>query len=134
MVRQAARSRGRAGQSSAAARPGRSRGAGELSVDASGNLTWSWRAAEHLDPVRYPLQPHYRREHWPLINGVYPLADGTVAASLRSVSAVIIIDRASGEISWRLGPDMLPSSTARASCRTARCCCSTTARSAPARA
>jgi hypothetical protein len=58
--------------------------------------------------VRYPLQPHYRREHWPLINGVYPLADGTVAASLRSVSAVIIIDRASGEISWRLGPDMLP--------------------------
>jgi hypothetical protein len=30
-----------------------------------------------------------------------------VAASLRSVSAVIIIDRASGEISWRLGPDIL---------------------------
>jgi hypothetical protein len=76
-------------------------------VDASGNLTWSWRAAEHLDPARYPLQPHYRREHWPLINGVCPLADGTVAASLRSVSAVIIIDRASGEISWRLGRDVL---------------------------
>ena len=35
------------------------------------------------------------------------LADGTVAASLRSVSAVIIIDRASGEISWRLGRDIL---------------------------
>jgi hypothetical protein len=28
-----------------------------------------------------------------------------VAASLRSVSAVIIIDRATGEIIWRLGPD-----------------------------
>ncbi|MGD0242336.1 MAG: aryl-sulfate sulfotransferase [Streptosporangiaceae bacterium] len=27
------------------------------------------------------------------------------AASLRSVSAVIIIDRASGEVTWRLGPD-----------------------------
>ena len=76
-------------------------------IDASGDLTWSWRAAEHLDPARYPLQPHYRREHWPLINGVYPLADGTVVASLRSVSAVIIIDRASGEITWRLGPDIL---------------------------
>jgi hypothetical protein len=74
-------------------------------VDASGSVTWSWHAAEHLDPARYPLQPHYRREHWPLINGVYPLADGTIAASLRSVSAVIIIDRTTGEITWRLGPD-----------------------------
>jgi len=74
-------------------------------VDATGAVTWSWRAAEHLDPALYPLQPHYRREHWPLINGVYPLADGTIAASLRSVSAVIIIDRTDGEIAWRLGPD-----------------------------
>jgi hypothetical protein len=38
------------------------------------------------------------REHWPLINGVCPLADGPVAASLRSVSAVIIIDRATGYV------------------------------------
>jgi Arylsulfotransferase (ASST) len=74
-------------------------------IDASGSVTWSWHAAEHLDPARYPLQPHYRREHWPLINGVYPLADGTIAASLRSVSAVIIIDRATGDITWQLGPD-----------------------------
>jgi hypothetical protein len=74
-------------------------------VDADGTVTWSWRAAEHLDPALYPLQPHYRREHWPLINGVCPLADGTVAASLRSVSAVIIIDRVTGGIIWRLGPE-----------------------------
>ena len=47
------------------------------------------------------------REHWPLINGVCPLADGTVAASLRSVFAVIIIDRATGDVIWRLGPDPL---------------------------
>jgi hypothetical protein len=74
-------------------------------IDASGTVTWSWRAAEHLDPALYPLQRHYRRESWPHINGVYPLADGTVAASLRSVSAVVIIDRATGEVIWRLGPD-----------------------------
>ena len=74
-------------------------------IDASGTVTWSWRAAEHLDPGLYPLQPHYAREHWPLVNGVYPLADGTVIASLRSVSAVIIIDRGTGEVIWRLGRD-----------------------------
>jgi hypothetical protein len=45
-----------------------------------------------------------RREHWPLINSVYPLADGNILASLRSVSAVIIIDRGSGKVIWHLGP------------------------------
>jgi hypothetical protein len=76
-------------------------------VDASGTVTWSWRAADHLDAALYPLQPHYRREHWPHINGVWPLADGSVAASLRSVSTVVIIDRATGEVTWELGPDTL---------------------------
>jgi hypothetical protein len=70
----------------------------------AGAIAWTWRAAEHLDPDRYPLQPHYRREHWPLINSVYPLADGNILASLRSVSAVIIIDRGSGKVIWHLGP------------------------------
>jgi Arylsulfotransferase (ASST) len=68
-----------------------------------GAIAWTWRAAEHLDPDRYPLQPHYRREHWPLINSVYPLADGNILASLRSVSAVIIIDRGTGKVIWHLG-------------------------------
>jgi hypothetical protein len=69
-----------------------------------GAIAWTWHAAEHLDPDRYPLQPHYRREHWPLINSVYPLADGNILASLRSVSAVIIIDRGTGKVIWHLGP------------------------------
>jgi arylsulfotransferase ASST len=76
-------------------------------VDGKGNLVWSWRAIEHLDPADYPLQPHYWREHWPLINSVYPLSDGNVLASLRSVSSVIVIERSSGKVIWRLGPDVL---------------------------
>ena len=76
-------------------------------VDADGTPTWSWRAIEHLDPADYPLQPHYWREHWPLINSVYPLADGNILASLRSVSSVIVIERSSGKVVWRLGSDVL---------------------------
>lgn len=72
-------------------------------VDASGNLLWSWKAIEHLDPKVFPLQPHYAREHWPLINSVHPLKDGNILASLRSVSAVIIISRSTGEVIWHLG-------------------------------
>ncbi len=82
-------------------------------IDASGTVTWTWQAAEHLDPALYPLQPHYRREHWPLINGVYPLADGTVVASLRSVSAVIRRPSSS--------PTRLTRSSARTGTRRTRC-------------
>ncbi|PRH77384.1 aryl sulfotransferase [Streptomyces solincola] len=73
-------------------------------VDADGNTLWSWRAADHLDRDAYPLHPDYAREHWPLINSVTPLDDGTVLASLRSVSAVVVIDRSDGRIVWRTEP------------------------------
>ncbi|CAO3589388.1 unnamed protein product [Absidia cylindrospora] len=71
-------------------------------VDADNNVIWTWRAFDHLDKSDFPLQPHYPREHWPLINTVYPLKDGNILASLRSVSAVIIIERATGKIIWHL--------------------------------
>ncbi|RAG82676.1 aryl sulfotransferase [Streptacidiphilus pinicola] len=73
-------------------------------VGPDGSERWSWRAAEHLDREAYPLHPDYAREHWPLINSVTPLADGNVLASLRSVSAVVVISRATGEILWRTDP------------------------------
>lgn len=71
-------------------------------VDRDGKLLWSWKSIDHLDPKIFPLQPHYPREHWPLINSVFPLQDGNILASLRSVSAVIIISRATGEVLWHL--------------------------------
>ncbi|KAF2270505.1 PQQ enzyme repeat protein [Lojkania enalia] len=71
-------------------------------VSPSGELLWSWKAIDHLDPKKFVLQPHYPREHWPLINSIYPLQDGNILASLRSVSAVIIISRETGEVIWHL--------------------------------
>jgi hypothetical protein len=71
-------------------------------VSSSGELLWSWKAIDHLDTKTFKLQPHYPREHWPLINSVYPLADGNILASLRSVSAVVIISRDTGDIIWHL--------------------------------
>lgn len=67
-------------------------------VGPDGAPIWEWRAVEHLDPAKFALQPHYWREHWPLINSVYPLDEHTVVASLRSVSAVILIDRRTGMV------------------------------------
>jgi hypothetical protein len=67
----------------------------------TGSVLWSWKAIEHLTPAKFPLQS-YAREHWPLINSVWPLRDGNVLASLRSVSAVVIIERATGDVIWHL--------------------------------
>jgi outer membrane protein assembly factor BamB len=74
-------------------------------VDASGKLVWQWKVSERLPRDEYPLQPHYTREHYPLINTVYPMKDGNILASLRSVSAVIIIEKQTGDIIWRVGPE-----------------------------
>lgn len=76
-------------------------------VDADGTVTWTWSAAEHLDREEYALHPAYSREHWPLINSVLPLADGNVLASLRSVSAVVVISRETGEVVWRTEPGVV---------------------------
>lgn len=77
-------------------------------VDAEGNLTWQWKVSERLPRDEFPLQPHYTREHYPLINSVLPMQDERyVLASMRSVSAVIIIERSTGDIVWKLGPEVL---------------------------
>jgi hypothetical protein len=68
----------------------------------TGELLWSWRVEDHLDRKKFPLQPSYAREHYPLINSVCFLKDGNVLASLRSVSAVIIISKHTGEVIWHL--------------------------------
>lgn len=74
---------------------------------ADGTTLWHWKASEHLDPQKFPLNEHFDREHWPLINSVAQLKDGNILASLRSVSAVIIISRITGEILWHLDSTVL---------------------------
>lgn len=76
-------------------------------VDAEGKLTWEWKVSEKLPRDEYPLQAHYTREHYPLINSVFPLKDGNILASMRSVSAVVIISKETGDIIWSLKSDVL---------------------------
>jgi outer membrane protein assembly factor BamB len=72
-------------------------------VDPStGEVLFKWRAIDHLNPEEYQLSPHFDREHWPLINSVNVLKDGNILASLRSVSAVIVISRETGEVIWKV--------------------------------
>ncbi|MFD8705676.1 aryl-sulfate sulfotransferase [Kitasatospora sp. NPDC059648] len=72
-----------------------------------GEVVWRWAAAEHLDPEEIVLDSHYAREHWPMANTVNELADGSVMVGFRSASTTVVIDRATGDVTWRLGPDVL---------------------------
>ncbi|KAF4459061.1 PQQ enzyme repeat domain [Fusarium albosuccineum] len=67
-----------------------------------------WKVSDRLPRADFLLQPHYTREHYPLINSVLPMRDGKhILASMRSVSSVIIIERSSGDIVWKIGPEIV---------------------------
>jgi hypothetical protein len=76
-------------------------------VDRTGRLVWEWKAWERLDPERFPIDPHFGRFHWPLVNGLGVMADGTVLMSLRTTSGVIGVDRASGRVTLHIPPGVI---------------------------
>jgi outer membrane protein assembly factor BamB len=76
-------------------------------VDRAGRLVWEWKAWEHLDPVRFPIHPGFGRYHWPLVNGLGVMADGTVLMSLRTTAGIIGVDRASGAVVIHIPPSVV---------------------------
>ncbi|HUK40736.1 MAG TPA: aryl-sulfate sulfotransferase [Candidatus Acidoferrales bacterium] len=70
----------------------------------SGNLVWEWHAWENLDPDTDSITAvQERREEWTHANGVAELPNGDIVVSFRVISTVVIIDRKTGKISWKLG-------------------------------
>ena len=47
------------------------------------------------------------RHEWSHGNSIAPLPDDRVLVSFRNISTVAIIGKASGEIEWQLGPEVL---------------------------
>ena len=73
-----------------------------IEVARDGSTTWQWHAHEHLDPSEYK----FRRDgdQWLHCNAVLELPDGNVMASFATLSEVLIIDKAAGDVLWRLNP------------------------------
>jgi hypothetical protein len=69
-----------------------------------GKVVWEWRAWEHLDPVQDAITAvQDDRDVWTHANGVSEMPDGNILLSFRNISTVIMINRQSGEIFWKLG-------------------------------
>ena len=74
----------------------------EMTTD--GKSVWEWRTWEHLDPERDCITAvQDQREEWTHGNGVAELPNGDIVLSFRNISTVIIIDRKTGKIIWKLG-------------------------------
>ena len=76
-------------------------------VTPEGKIIWTWHAFEHLDPETDIITSHDKREEWSHANTVGETADGNFILSFRNLSTVVIVERRTGKIIWRLGRETL---------------------------
>jgi hypothetical protein len=74
-----------------------------VEMTTKGEPVWEWRSWEHLAPEEYPITPQDHRAEWTHGNTVAETADGNLLVSFRNISHVFLIERATGNILWKLG-------------------------------
>jgi outer membrane protein assembly factor BamB len=78
----------------------------EMTTD--GRVVWEWRSWEHLEPESYTIvNPQDARSEWTHGNTVVELPSGNLMLSFRHISTVVIVDRRTEEVIWRLGPPLV---------------------------
>ena len=74
----------------------------EMTTD--GRVVWEWRSWEHLDPEADRMTAGQDdRDVWTVGNGVPEMRDGNILLSFRDISTVVMINRQTGAIYWKLG-------------------------------
>jgi hypothetical protein len=69
-----------------------------------GQVVWEWRSWEHLDPGQDAITAAQDdRDVWTVANGVSEMPDGNLLVSFRDISTVVMINRPTGAIYWKLG-------------------------------
>lgn len=67
-------------------------------------VVWEWLTFEHLDVAIDIIGPLHPRDRWTNINAIHVLPDGKLLVSFRCINTIAVIDRESGDITWRWGP------------------------------
>ena len=73
-------------------------------VTPTGDIVDSWRSWEHLNVDEDVICSLENRYEWTHQNSLNITSDGDLLVSFRQTSTVGIVDRASGEFSWKWGP------------------------------
>jgi hypothetical protein len=67
-------------------------------------IVWEYRTWEHLDPETDRITAIQEpRDEWTHGNGLAELPNGDIVVSFRTISTVVIIERKTGTIIWKLG-------------------------------
>ena len=75
-----------------------------VEMTTEGRIVWEYRTWEHLDPETDRITAIQEpRDEWTHGNGLAELPNGDIVVSFRTISTVIIIDRKTGNIIWKLG-------------------------------
>jgi hypothetical protein len=75
-----------------------------VEMTTEGKVVWEWRAWEHMDPVEDSVTAvQDNRDEWTHANGFFEMPDGNILLSFRNISTVVMINRQTGEIYWKLG-------------------------------
>jgi hypothetical protein len=82
-------------------------GAGFQEITPDGEVVWEWIGHEHLDPEKDLFCPLCPLSIWGYINGIDVFPNGDIIASFRHLNSLMIIDRKSGDITWRWGYEHL---------------------------
>ena len=75
-----------------------------VEMTTEGRIVWEYRTWEHLDPETDRITAIQEpRDEWTHGNGLAELPNGDIVVSFRTISTVIIIERKTGTIIWKLG-------------------------------
>jgi arylsulfotransferase ASST len=79
-----------------------------VEMTTEGEVVWEWRSWEHLDPEADGITAQqHRRDAWTHGNAVTEMPDESLLVSFRNISTLVIVERATGRILWKLGPPVL---------------------------
>ena len=80
-----------------------------VEMTTGGKIVWEWHSWEHLDPAGDRITAvQDASDVWTVGNGVSEMPDGNLLFSFRDISTVIMINRQTGAIYWKLGAPRLP--------------------------
>ncbi len=84
-----------------------------IEIDASGETVWQWDAWEHIDPANHVINADLNRNEWTHANSLRHVESNPVTGSeaylvsFRQTSSMVLIDRATGDVIWHAGPELL---------------------------
>ena len=69
----------------------------------NGSVVYEWKAWEHLDPEQDAICPLEDRKEWTHGNSINVTPEGDLIVSFRRISTVGIVNKATGEFTWKWG-------------------------------